>query len=326
MKITALISIFSLSLCVGHMSLALDGLPSWKDSASKQAIIDFVEAAVDPASADFVEESERIAVFDNDGTLWAEKPLYFQALFAFERIQQLADKHPEWATEEPYASILKGDLEGALHGGEEALIELVLASHTGISTESFRAVVKDWLATSKHPTTDRHYTEMVYQPMLELLNYLRANDFKTYIVSGGGIEFMRVFSEVVYGIPPEQVIGSSVRTEYEQVDGQPAFMRKAELAFINDKAGKPLGILQHIGRRPVMAFGNSDGDFQMLEWTTAGDGPRLGLLLHHTDAQREWAYDRESHVGRLNRGLDESADRGWILVNMREDWRRVFPK
>lgn len=326
MEIKKLTFIVSLSLYVSQMSLALEALPSWKKSASKQSIIHFVEAAVDPASSGFIAEPERIAVFDNDGTLWAEKPLYFQALFAFDRILDLADQHPEWTTEEPYTSILKGDIDGALHGGEEALIELVLASHTGISTEAFRTMVKDWLATTKHPTTGRPYPEMVYQPMLELLEYLRANDFKTYIVSGGGIEFMRVFSEVVYGIPPEQVIGSSVRTEYEAVDGEPAFMRKPELAFINDKAGKPLGILQHIGRRPVIAFGNSDGDFQMLEWTTAGEGPRLGLLLHHTDAKREWAYDRDSHVGRLNRGLDESADRGWVLVNMRKDWRRVFPK
>ncbi len=301
-------------------------LSSWKDRSSKRAIIEFVEAAVDPSSEGFVPEPERIAVFDNDGTLWAEKPLYFQALFAFDRIRALAAEHPEWQTQEPYASILKGDIEGALHGGEAALVELVLASHSGMTATAFRGMVQDWLAGAKHPGTGRPYTEMVYQPMLELLDYLRANGFKTFIVSGGGIEFMRVFSEAVYGIPPEQVVGSSVRSDYEVIDGEPVFTRKPELAFINDKAGKPLGILQHIGRRPVLAFGNSDGDFQMLEWTTAGEGPRLGLLLHHTDAKREWAYDRESHVGRLNRGLDEAVERGWILVDMKKEWRRVFPK
>ena len=301
-------------------------LSSWKDRSSKRAIVEFVEAAVDPSSEGFVPEPERIAVFDNDGTLWAEKPLYFQALFAFDRIRALAAEHPEWQTQEPYASILKGDIEGALHGGEAALVELVLASHSGMTATAFRGMVQDWLAGAKHPGTGRSYTEMVYQPMLELLDYLRANGFKTFIVSGGGIEFMRVFSEAVYGIPPEQVVGSSVRSDYEVIDGEPVFTRKPELAFINDKAGKPLGILQHIGRRPVLAFGNSDGDFQMLEWTTAGEGPRLGLLLHHTDAKREWAYDRESHVGRLNRGLDEAVERGWILVDMKKEWRRVFPK
>lgn len=301
-------------------------LSSWKDRSSKRAIIEFVEAAVDPSSEGFVPEPERIAVFDNDGTLWAEKPLYFQALFAFDRIRALAAEHPEWQTQEPYASILKGDIEGALHGGESALVELVLASHSGMTATAFRGLAQDWLAEAKHPGTGRPYTEMVYQPMLELLDYLRANGFKTFIVSGGGIEFMRVFSEAVYGIPPEQVVGSSVRSDYEVIDGEPVFTRKPELAFINDKAGKPLGILQHIGRRPVLAFGNSDGDFQMLEWTTAGEGPRLGLLLHHTDAKREWAYDRESHVGRLNRGLDEAEERGWILVDMKKEWRRVFPK
>ena len=301
-------------------------LSSWKDRSSKRAIVEFVEAAVDPSSEGFVPEPERIAVFDNDGTLWAEKPLYFQALFAFDRIRALAAEHPEWQTQEPYASILKGDIEGALHGGEAALVELVLASHSGMTATAFRGMVQDWLAGAKHPGTGRPYTEMVYQPMLELLDYLRANGFKTFIVSGGGIEFMRVFSEAVYGIPPEQVVGSSVRSDYEVIDSEPVFTRKPELAFINDKAGKPLGILQHIGRRPVLAFGNSDGDFQMLEWTTAGEGPRLGLLLHHTDAKREWAYDRESHVGRLNRGLDEAVERGWILVDMKKEWRRVFPK
>ncbi|MGC6456255.1 MAG: HAD family hydrolase [Coraliomargaritaceae bacterium] len=324
MKYTFILSLFF--FLVSTALVGADALPSWKKSASKRAIVDFVEAAVDPASAGFIAVPDRIAVFDNDGTLWAEKPLYFQALFAFDQIVKLAAEHSDWKTQEPYASILRGDIEGALHGGEEALIELVLASHSNMTRSAFRALVGEWVASKKHPTLNRPYTELVYQPMLELLEYLRVNQFKTYIVSGGGIEFMRVFAESVYGIPPEQVIGSSVRTEFKVVDGQPLFLRQPELDFINDKAGKPLGILKHIGRRPALAFGNSDGDFEMLEWTTAGEGARLGLLLHHTDAKREWAYDRDSHVGRLNRGLDEAAQRGWILVNMRKDWRRVFPK
>lgn len=313
-------------LLTTQVYLSAKALNSWKNGSSKQAIIEFVETAVDPENDGFIPESERIAVFDNDGTLWAEKPLYFQALFAFDQIRSMASEHPEWQTEEPYASILKGDIEGALHDGEEALIKLVLASHSGMTTKGFQDMVGDWLASATHPTTGRAYTEMVYQPMLELLDYLRANNFKTFIVSGGGIDFMRVFSEAVYGIPPEQVIGSRVRADYTLVNGEPVFHRKAELGFINDKAGKPVGILEHIGRRPVMAFGNSDGDFQMLEWVTAGEGSRLGLLVHHTDEKREWAYDRESHVGSLNRGLDEAAERDWILVDMKKDWRRVFPR
>ena len=324
MKYFTILSFFLFLISSG--ASGADLLPSWKKSTSKRAIVDFVEAAVDPVSPGFIAVPDRIVVFDNDGTLWAEKPLYFQALFAFDQIQALASEHPEWKTKEPYSSILRGDIEGALHGGEAALIELVLASHSNMTRSTFRGLVGEWIATKKHPTLDRPFSELVYQPMLELLEYLRANDFKTYIVSGGGIEFMRVFAESVYGIPPEQVIGSSVRTEFEVVDGQPRFMRQPELDFINDKAGKPLGILQHIGRRPALAFGNSDGDFQMLEWTTAGEGARLGLLLHHTDAKREWAYDRDSHVGRLNRGLNEAAERGWVLVNMRKEWRRVVPK
>ena len=302
-----------------------DPLPSWNETAPKKAIVAFVERVTDPDSPDFVPVPARIATFDNDGCLWAEQPLYFQAIFIFERIRALAADHPEWEETEPFASVLRGDHKAALAGGEEALLEMVMATHGGMTTDEFSDIVTKWLATAEHPDTGRPYTEMVYQPMLELLAYLRANNFKTFIVSGGGIEFMRPWVENVYGVPPEQVVGSSIRTTYEIRDGQPVLVRLPELNFINDKSGKPVGINQHIGRRPIMAFGNSDGDFQMLEWTTSGDGPRFGLLVHHTDAEREWAYDRESHVGRLNRGLDEGPERGWVIVSMKDDWRVIFP-
>ncbi|MEO1202409.1 MAG: HAD family hydrolase [Pseudomonadota bacterium] len=312
---------------VGHLAHAeTNPLPSWSDTAPRKAIIDFVEHVTEPSSFDFVPLPERVAVFDNDGTLWAEQPLYFQALYIFDRIEELAPGHPEWEDTEPFASVLKGDYAGALSGGEKAIIEMAMATHAGMSTEEFAASVNDWLGTARHPDTGRLFTEMVYQPMLELLDYLRANGFKTYIVSGGGIEFMRPWTESVYGIPPEQVVGSSIKTRYEVRDGRPMLMRLPELNFIDDKEGKPVGINQHIGRRPIMAVGNSDGDFQMLEWTTAGDGLRFGLLIHHTDAEREWAYDRDSHIGRLDRGLDEADARGWTLVDMADDWKVVFPE
>jgi phosphoglycolate phosphatase-like HAD superfamily hydrolase len=300
-------------------------LPSWQDGEARKRIVSFVESVAAPGSPTFVPPSERIAAFDNDGTLWAEKPMYFQALFAFDRVKALAPEHPEWKQQEPFASVLAGDYDKALAGGEKALLQLVMATHAGMTTEEFSEVASDWLRDARHPKTGRAYTEMVYQPMLELLAYLRDNGFKTYIVSGGGIEFMRPWTEAVYGIPPEQVVGSSIRTRYEAGAGGPRLVRLAELNFIDDKAGKPVGINQHIGRRPIMAVGNSDGDFEMLEWTTAGDGARLGILVHHTDADREWAYDRDSHVGRLQRGLDEAAERGWLLIDMKSDWKVVFP-
>jgi phosphoglycolate phosphatase-like HAD superfamily hydrolase len=265
-----------------------------------------------------------VAVFDNDGTLWAEQPLYFQLAFALDRVRDLAPQHPEWKEQEPFASLLRGDVKAALAGGEHAILEIVMATHGGMTTEEFAAVARRWLATARHPVSGRLYTGMVYQPMLELLGYLRANGFKTFIVSGGGVEFLRVFAEAAYGIPPEQVIGSSIRTKYELRDGRPVILRLPEIDFIDDKAGKPVGIHKYIGRRPVLAFGNSDGDFEMLEWSAAGPGARLGLLLHHDDPGREWAYDRESAVGRLARGLDEAPERGWIVVSMKDDWRQVF--
>ncbi len=315
---------FTLLLLV-FIAHAADPLPSWNDTAPKKAITAFVEKTTSDGSADFVPPAERIAVFDNDGTLWSEQPMYFQAFFIFDRIKQLAPQHPEWKTKEPFASVLKGDANAALAGGEHALIEMAMATHAGTTTEEFEKIVTDWITTAKHPKTGKLYTEMVYQPMLELLAYLRANGFKTFIVSGGGIEFMRPWAERVYGIPPEQVIGSSIKTKYEVRDGKPVIVRLPELNFIDDKAGKPVGIQQHIGRRPIMAFGNSDGDFQMLEWTTRGSGPRLAGIIHHTDAEREWAYDRKSHIGQLNRGLDEGPQRGWIIVDMKSDWKRIYP-
>ncbi len=302
-----------------------DALPSWNDGESKQVITAFVAKVTNPVSPDFVPPGERIAVFDNDGTLWSEQPMYFQLLFALDRVKALAPQHPEWQTQEPFASLLEGDVEGALAGGEPAIAQIVMATHAGMTTDEFAQIVERWLAMARHPVTGRPYTEMVYQPMLELLAWLRANGFKTFIVSGGGIEFVRPWTERVYGIPPEQVVGSSIRSKYDMRDGKPVLLRQPELIFVDDKAGKPVGIHQHIGRRPILAFGNSDGDFEMLEWTTAASGPRLGLILHHDDDAREVAYDRQSHVGRLDRGLDEAGRRGWAIVSMKDDWRAVYP-
>ncbi len=302
-----------------------DPLPSWNDGATRKAIIEFVTKVTKQGSPDFVPPAERIATFDNDGTLWAEQPMYFQLLFALDRVKALAPQHPEWKTTKPFASLLKGDVKGALGGGEKAIVEIMMAVHAGMTTEELERVVKEWIATARHPVSKRPYTEMVYQPMLELLAYLRANGFKTFIVSGGGIEFMRPWAESVYGIPPEQVVGSSIKTKFEMSDGKPVLMRLPEINFIDDGPGKPVGIHQHIGRRPIAAFGNSDGDLQMLQWTAAGSGPRFCLYVHHTDAEREWAYDRTSAIGKLDKGLDEAAQRGWTVVDMKKDWKRIFP-
>jgi phosphoserine phosphatase len=312
-------------LVIATIAQAADSLSSWNEGKAKEAIIAFVEKVTKESSAGFVTLAERIAVFDNDGTLWAEQPMYFQAFFIFDRIRQLAPQHPEWEEKEPFASVLKGDVKSALAGGEHALVEMAMATHAGTTTEEFEQIVREWIATAKHPKTGKQFTEMVYQPMLELLDYLRANGFKTFIVSGGGIEFMRPWAERVYGIPPEQIIGSSIKTTYEVRDGKPMLLRLPELNFVDDKAGKPVGIQQHIGRRPIAAFGNSDGDFQMLEWTTSGPGQRFGLFIHHDDGEREYAYDRKSSIGRLDRGLDEAGRRGWVVVSMKDDWKRVFP-
>lgn len=314
-----------LALCTAAGAVTGDPLPHWSDRAAKARIVDFVQAVTDPANPDFVPPPERIAVFDNDGTLWSEKPAYFQLLFALDRVRELAPQHPEWRTQQPFAAALAGDVAGIAASGEKGVLELVMATHAGMTTDEFARVAAEWLATAKHPALKRPYTELVYEPMLELLAYLRANGFKTFIVSGGGVEFVRVFAEQVYGIPPEQVVGSSVATRYEPRDGKPAIVRLPELDFLDDKAGKPVGIQRVVGRRPILAVGNSDGDFEMLEWVTAGSGRRLGVLVHHDDATRELAYDRDSAVGRLARGLDEAPRRGWLVVGMKDDWTSVYP-
>jgi len=302
-----------------------DPLPSWNDGNAKQSIIQFVKDVTDKAGLEYVPPEARIATFDNDGTLWSEQPLYFQFFFALDRVKLLAPQHPEWKTTEPFASLLKGDLESALKGGEKSILEIIMATHAGMSTTEFEQIVRDWITTAKHPKTGKLYTEMVFQPMLELLAYLRANGFKTFIVSGGGIEFMRPWAESVYGIPPEQIVGSSIKTRFEMREDGPVLLREAKLDFIDDKEGKPVGINSHIGRRPIAAFGNSDGDLQMLQWTTAGEGRRFALLVHHTDAEREWAYGRDSHIGKLDKALDEAGTAGWTVVNMKDDWKVIYP-
>lgn len=312
-------------LFVVELASAQDPLPSWNDGPSKKAIVEFVTKVTKDGSPDFVPVEERIATFDNDGTLWSEQPMYFQVFFTFDRVKQLAPSRVDWKNKAPFASILKGDLSGVLSGGEKAVVELVMATHTGMTTVEYEQIVKEWIATARHPTTKRPFTDMVFQPMLELLAYLRANGFKTFIVSGGGIEFMRPWAEKVYGIPPEQVIGSSIKTKFEIRDGKPVLTRLAELNFVDDGEGKPVGIQQQIGRRPIAAFGNSDGDLQMLQWTAAGAGPRFCLYVHHTDAKREWAYDRKSHFGKLDKGLDEAKAKGWTVVDMEKEWKVIYP-
>jgi hypothetical protein len=318
-------SIALLALAIACMADAQDPLPSWNDGPAKQSITAFVEKVTKAGSSDFVPPAKRIATLDNDGTLWVEQPMYVQLVFALDRVKALAPQHPEWRDKEPFASLLKGDVSGALAGGERAMVEIIIATHAGMTTAQFEQIVKDWIATAKHPRFKRPYTECVYQPMLELLAYLRANGFKTFIVSGGGIEFMRPWTESVYGIPPEQVVGSSIKTKYEWRDGQPALVRLPEVNFVDDHAGKPVGINEHIGRRPIAAFGNSDGDQQMLEWTQAGSGARLMMLVHHDDAVREYAYGADSKIGTFSDALmAEAKKNGWTVISMKNDWKRVF--
>jgi phosphoglycolate phosphatase-like HAD superfamily hydrolase len=319
-----ILTVFVLVLLAGTAAAA-DSLPSWNEGDAKRSIIEFVTAVTDRSSPDYVPPPERIAVFDNDGTLWSEQPAYFQLLFAIDRIKALAPQHPEWKTEQPFKAVLENDLEAVAKSGEKGLLQLVMASHAGMTTAEFEQIVVDWIGTARHPRFQRPYTDLVFQPMLEFLEYLRANDFKTFIVSGGGIEFMRPWVENVYGIPPEQVVGSSIKVEFEIRDGTPVLLRLPEIDFIDDQAGKPVGIRKFIGRRPIAAFGNSDGDHQMLQWTAAGDGKRLMVLIHHTDAAREWAYDRKSHIGKLDSALDDARQQGWSIVDMQKDWKAIYP-
>jgi len=306
-------------------ALAADPLPSWNDTGPKKAIVAFVDRITQEDTPDFVPVAQRIATFDNDGTLWSEQPMYFEFIFALDRLRALAPQHPEWKTTPPFAAALKGDLKGAFAGGAPALARLLAATHAGMTPEEFDRIVRDWAASARHPKTGRLYTEMVYQPMLELLAYLRANGFKTFIVSGGEIEFIRAWAEKVYGIPPEQVVGSSIKTIYQMRSGTPVLVRLPKMNFVSDNAGKPVGINSHIGRRPIAAFGNSDGDLEMLQWTTAGQGVRFALLVHHTDSAREWAYDRRSPIGRLDKALDAAQAKGWTVVDMKNDWKVIHP-
>lgn len=304
---------------------AAEPLSTWNEGPAKQAILEFVAKVTTEGGPDFVPPDERIATFDNDGTLWCEQPMYDQLVFAIDRVKQLAPEHPEWKTKEPFSSFISGDLKKAMSTGEKAVEELLAVTHAGMTTDQYAVLVRDWLATARHPRFKRPYNECIYQPMVELLDYLRANGFKTFIVSGGGIEFMRVWAEQAYGIPPEQIVGSSGKLKYEVRDGVPVIMKLPAVDFIDDGPGKPVGIQENIGRRPILAFGNSDGDFQMLQWTTAGDGARLGLIVHHTDAEREYAYDRHSTVGKLDKALDAAAANKWVIVDMKTDWAVVFP-
>ncbi len=302
-----------------------DPLPSWNAGTTKQQIEDFVKKVTTNGSPDFVAPEKRIAVFDNDGTLWAEQPIYFEFFFVLDQVKAQAPQHPEWKTTEPFKSTLAGDMKGLAASGEKGAAELMAATHAGMTTEEFAQNVNQWVSTARHPKTHRAFTEMVYQPMLELLHYLRDNGFKTYIVSGGGQDFMRAWAEPVYGIPPEQVIGSEGELKFEERGGRPVLVKEPKVALIDDHEGKPVGIERFIGRRPIFAFGNSDGDQQMLEWTISGDGPRFAGLVHHTDAQREFAYDRKSPVGKLDKALDEAAAKGWTVVDMKKDWNQIFP-
>ena len=314
----------ALSLLAG-VAVAADPLPSWNDGPSKRAIVAFVGKVTTAGGADFVAQGDRIAVFDNDGTLWAEKPVPFQAMFVGDRVRAMAKDHPDWNTTEPYRSAINNDAKGLAASGEKGLMELMAATHSGMTTDEFNATVKEWVATARHPQTGKPYTAMVYQPMLELLSYLRANGFQTWIVSGGGQDFMRAWVEPIYGIPTQQVIGSDADMEYKLVDGKPVIVKLAKISLIDDKAGKPVGIERFIGRRPIFAFGNSDGDRQMLEWTTAGSGARFAGLVHHTDAKREYAYDRTDKLAQLDKAWDQAQQQGWTVVDMKREWKVVYP-
>jgi len=322
--VTALVGLF-----VAFTASALaqtDPLPSWNASAAKTAITEFVAKVTQEGAADFVRPEERVAVFDNDGTLWSEMPVYFQVQFALDRVKAMAPHHPEWKETEPFKSVLAGDLKALAALGEKGLLEILLATQSGITTDQFDSLVAEWFKTARHPRFDKPYDDLIYQPQVELLDYLRANGFKTFIVSGGGVEFMRVFAERAYGIPPEQVVGSSGVVTFEmKSDGKPELIQQPKVDFVDDGPGKPVGINRFIGRRPIFAFGNSDGDLQMLQWTAANDGPSFMGIVHHTDAEREWAYDRNSRIGRLDKALDEAEAKGWTVVDMKADWKVIYP-
>ena len=317
--------IFLIGFGTVGMDVFADPLSSWNDGPTKQAVMEFVRTVTNKSSPSYVPSEQRVATFDNDGTLWCEQPMYFQGFFTFDRVKALAPKHPDWREKQPFKAVLENDMKALAAAGEKGLAEIIMTTHAGMTTEEFEHIVKDWLATAKHPRFNRPFTDLVYKPMLELLIYLRENGFKTYIVSGGGVEFMRPWTEKVYGIPPEQVVGSSIKIKFELKDGRPVLTRLPEIDFIDDGPGKPVGIQKFIGRRPIAAFGNSDGDHQMLQWTAAGEGRRFMLLVRHTDAEREWAYDRQSPIGRLDKTLDEAQRRGWTIVDMKKDWKKVFP-
>ncbi|MFC7696093.1 HAD family hydrolase [Bradyrhizobium sp. GCM10028915] len=311
--------------CLPRASAQDDPLPSWNDTSTKQAIVDFVRRVTTSGSSQYVPPAARVATFDNDGTLWVEQPMYVQLVFALERVKALAPLHPEWRYTEPFQSVLEGDLKALAGFSQRSLLDLIMQTHAGMTTDEFSKIVLDWLASARDPRFQRPYTDLVYQPMLELLSYLRANGFKTFIVSGGGVEFMRPWTDKVYGVPPDQVVGSSIKTRFEMRDGIPTLFRLPELNFIDDKAGKPVGINEAVGRRPIAAFGNSDGDLEMLQWTTISDGLRFGAIVHHTDAVREYAYDRQSHFGHLDVALEAAAANRWTVIDMKKDWKVIFP-
>lgn len=310
---------------IGPQNVTDNELPSWSDGNTRQRILEFVHNATTEGNAGFIPEQDRIAVFDNDGTLWSEQPLYFQFMFVLDRVKELAPQHPDWKTKEPFKSVITGDLKTALASGEKGLAAMLAATSAGMTTDEYTQLVKTWMATAVHPVTKKHYNEMIFQPMLELLQLLRTNGFQTFIVSGGEADFMRAWATDAYGIPPQQIVGSTLKTKFEIVNGKPVIRRLPQLNFVDDKAGKPVGIQQYLGKKPVFAAGNSDGDYEMLQWTSSNTLPHLGIIVHHTDAQREFAYDRKSHIGQLAKGLDSAARYGWQLVDMKNDWKTIYP-
>ena len=328
MKTRSILFLFLLSVlnCGIQARENSDPLPSWNEGPTKEAIINFVNEVTNESSSNFVKPEDRIATFDNDGTLWSEQPFYFQLAFALDRVKAMAPDHPEWKTTQPFKAVLENDMKTVLESGMKGLMEIIMTTHAGMTTIEFESIVSAWIETAKHPIKKMLYKDMVFQPMLELLAYLTENDFKTYIVSGGGIEFMRPWTEQVYGVPAEQVIGSSIKVKYQMTEAGPVLMRLPEINFIDDKDGKPIAINQFIGKRPIAAFGNSDGDLEMLQWTAAGDGKRFMLIVHHTDAEREWAYDRKSEIGHLDKALDAAIKNGWIVVDMKNDWKVIYPE